>query len=70
MPEELDEIIRKRAQIEIERESIRRETSVDDSGKLQQMDKQIAELKEQEAQMRAKWESEKSLSDRFQQKKE
>ena len=70
VPEELDEIIRKRAQIEIERESIRRETSVDDSGKLQQMDKQIAELKEQEAQMRAKWESEKSLSDRFQQKKE
>ena len=70
VPEELDEIIRKRAQIEIERESIRRETSVEDSGKLQQMDKQIAELKEQEAQMRAKWESEKSLSDRFQQKKE
>jgi ATP-dependent Clp protease ATP-binding subunit ClpB len=77
VPEELDEIIRKRAQLEIERESIKREvgpsTGEDATGpnqKLQQMEKQIAELKEQEAQMRAQWESEKSLSDRFQQIKE
>ena len=74
VPEELDEIIRRRAQLEIERESIRREISVPSGSpageKLQRMDQQIAELREQEAQMRAKWESEKSLSDRFQQKKE
>ena len=74
VPEELDEIIRRRAQLEIERESIRREISVPGDSvageKLSQMDKQIAELREQEAQMRAKWESEKTLSNRFQQKKE
>jgi len=74
VPEELDEIIRRRAQLEIERESIRREISVPGDSvageKLAQMDKQIAELREQEAQMRAKWESEKTLSNRFQQKKE
>jgi len=73
VPEELDEIIRKRAQLEIERESIKRETEEGSSttgNKLQLLDKQIAELKEQETQMRAQWENEKSLSDRFQQKKE
>ena len=78
VPEELDEIIRKRAQLEIERESIRRENPLsspegDKSGhssKMEQMEKQIAELKEQETQMRAEWESEKGLSDKFQQKKE
>jgi len=76
VPEELDEIIRRRAQLEIERESIRRETTAAVSEaspsdkKLQNMDQQIAELREQEAQMRASWEGEKTLSDRFQQKKE
>ncbi|MBO4827701.1 MAG: ATP-dependent chaperone ClpB [Prevotella sp.] len=80
VPEELDEIIRKRAQLEIERESIKKEErgeSKEERGekegqgsKLSQMEKQIAELKEQETQMRAQWESEKSLSDRYQQKKE
>jgi len=78
VPEELDEIIRKRAQLEIERESIKRETPPDlpkgegglAGSKLSQMEKQIAELKEQETQMRAQWESEKSLSDKYQQKKE
>ena len=77
VPEELDEIIRKRAQLEIERESIKRESPTPDSSpegretsKLEQMEKQIAELREQEMQMRAQWESEKSLSDKYQQVKE
>ena len=78
VPEELDEIIRRRAQLEIERESIKREAPLSSpegdanvhSQKLQQMDKDIADLREQETQMRAQWESEKSLSDRFQQVKE
>jgi len=74
VPEELDEIIRRRAQLEIERESIRRETTADASSggdsKLQLLDKQIAELREQETQMRAQWESVKSLSDKYQQTKE
>ncbi len=74
VPEELDEITRRRTQLEIERESIRRETPASSGSpageKLLQMDKQIAELREQETQMRAKWESEKGLSDKFQQVKE
>ena len=78
VPEELDEITRKRAQLEIERESIKREAPLSSpegdtnahSSKLQQLDKQIAELREQETQMRAQWESEKGLSDKFQQVKE
>ena len=78
VPEELDEIIRKRAQLEIERESIKREAPLSapegdtnaNAQKLQQLDKQIAELREQETQMRAQWESEKGLSDKFQQVKE
>ena len=83
VPEELDEITRRRAQLEIERESIRREETPDHPNspvgpanadtpttKLQQLDKQIADLREQETQMRAQWEGEKTLSDRYQQKKE
>ena len=78
VPEELDEIMRKRAQLEIERESIKREAPLSSpegdtnthSSKLQQLDKQIAELREQETQMRAQWESEKGLSDEYQQVKE
>ena len=74
VPEELDEIMRKRAQLEIERESIRRETpntlNSSHSTKIEQLEKQIAELREQEMQMRAQWESEKSLSDKYQQVKE
>ncbi|MBR5440689.1 MAG: AAA family ATPase, partial [Prevotella sp.] len=77
VPEELDEIIRKRAQLEIERESIKRESPTPDpspegkgASKLEQMEKQIAELREQEMQMRAQWETEKTLSDKYQQVKE
>ncbi|MBR1469724.1 MAG: ATP-dependent chaperone ClpB [Prevotella sp.] len=77
VPEELDEIMRKRAQLEIERESIKRESLTPDPSpegrgdqKLQMMEKQIAELRDQEMQMRAQWESEKGLSDKYQQVKE
>ena len=78
VPEELDEITRRLAQLEIERESIKREAPLSSpegdtnihSSKMEQMEKQIAELREQETQMRAQWESEKSLSDKFQQVKE
>ena len=74
VPEELDEIMRKRAQLEIERESIRREApntlNTSHSTKIEQLEKQIAELREQETQMRAQWETEKALSDKYQQVKE
>ena len=78
VPEELDEITRRLAQLEIERESIKRETGSASNGgsglpasdKLAQLDKDIAELKEQEAQFRAKWEGERQLINRIQQDKQ
>ena len=74
VPEELDEITRRLAQLEIERESIKRETSVVSGSaadtKLQQLDKDIAELREQETQFRAKWEGERQLINKIQQDKQ
>ena len=67
VPEELDEISRKLAQLEIEREAIKRE---DDQPKLAQLDKEIAELREQENAFKAKWEGEKQLVNRIQQDKQ
>ncbi len=66
VPEELDEITRKIKQLEIEREAIKRE---DDQPKLEQIGKELAELKEQESQFKAKWQSEKELLDKIQQDK-
>ena len=80
VPEELDEITRRLAQLEIEREAISRETSISSStnhtsetgptSKLAQLDRDIAELKEQEAQFRAKWEGERQLVNQIQQDKQ
>ena len=72
VPEELDEIIRRLAQLEIERESIKRETADSQQvpAKLEQLDKDIAELREQEAQFRAKWEGERELINHIQQDKQ
>ncbi len=67
VPEELDEITRKLAQLEIEREAIKREG---DEPKIAQLDKDIAELREQETQFRAKWEGERQLINKIQQDKQ
>ena len=67
VPEELDEITRKLAQLEIEREAIKREG---DEPKIAQLDKDIAELREQEQQYRAKWEGERQLVNKIQQDKQ
>ena len=67
VPEELDEISRHPKQLEIEREAIKREK---DEPKLQQLNKEIAELKEQETSYKAKWQSEKELVNKIQQNKQ
>ena len=67
VPEELDEISRRLAQLEIEREAIKREG---DEPKIAQLDKEIAELREQETQFRAKWEGERQLVNKIQQDKQ
>ena len=63
LPEELDEIERRLKQLEIEREAIKREK---DEAKLAQLNKEIAELKEQETSYKAKWQSEKELVNKIQ----
>jgi ATP-dependent Clp protease ATP-binding subunit ClpB len=67
VPEELDEITRHLKQLEIEREAIKREN---DTEKIAQLDKDIAELKDQEHSFRAKWEGEKALVNKIQQDKQ
>ena len=67
VPEELDEIERRLKQLEIEREAIKREN---DQPKLEQLGKEIAELKEQESSYKAKWEAERALVNKIQQNKQ
>ncbi len=67
VPEELDEISRRLKQLEIEREAIKREN---DAEKIAQLDKEIADLKDQERSFRAKWEGEKALVNKIQQDKQ
>ena len=74
VPEELDEISRRLAQLEIERESIRREAGNSEqsgvTGKLAALDREIAELRDQEREFRAKWEGERQLVNQIQQDKQ
>ena len=67
VPEELDEIERRLKQLEIEREAIKRENDVP---KLEQLNKEIAELREQESSHKAKWEAERALVNKIQQDKQ
>ena len=67
VPEELDETTRRLKQLEIEREAIKREN---DTQKLEQLDKDIAELRDKEKQYRAKWEGERALVNRIQDDKQ
>jgi ATP-dependent Clp protease ATP-binding subunit ClpB len=66
VPETLDEVSRRIKQLEIEREAIKREN---DAPKLEQLSKEIADLKEEEQRQKAKWQSEKELINRIQQHK-
>lgn len=67
VPDELDETTRKLKQLEIEREAIKRENDIP---KIEQLDREIAELREQEKQLRAKWEGEKTLVNKIQEDKQ
>ena len=66
-PEQLDEISRRLRQLEIEREAIKREN---DEPKLAQLNKEIADLQEQEKELRAKWQGEKEVLTAIQQDKQ
>ncbi|MDR1584989.1 MAG: ATP-dependent chaperone ClpB [Prevotellaceae bacterium] len=66
VPEELDKIERNIKQLEIEREAIKREN---DKDKLERLNKEIADMKEDSKELHAKWTSEKNLIDKIQQAK-
>ena len=66
VPETLDEVSRRIKQLEIEREAIKRENDVP---KLEQLSREIADLKDDERKQKAKWRSEKELINRIQQDK-
>lgn len=66
VPEELDEKSRRIAQLEIEREAIKREN---DKAKEEELSKEISNLKEEEKALKAKWQSEKDVVNKIQQNK-
>lgn len=66
VPQALDEIIRKIAQLEIEREALRREG---ESDKITQIEKELARLQEERSNYMAKWTAEKDLINKIQQNK-
>lgn len=66
VPESLDEVSRRIKQLEIEREAIKREN---DKSKLEQLNKEIADLKEEETKQKAQWQSEKEQINKIQQNK-
>ncbi len=67
VPEEIDSMERRTRQLEIEREAIRREG---DKKRIEQLDKDIAELKANSAKMRSKWEGERDILRKIQTDKE
>ncbi len=70
VPTELDTLTRKIMSLEIEREAIKKEKDELSKNRREELDTEIASLKEQEAGMRSKWEEEKSLNDDINKKKE
>jgi ATP-dependent Clp protease ATP-binding subunit ClpB len=59
MPTELDEVSRRVMQLEIEREALRKETDSASRERLGKLEKELADLKEEAAQLKARWEVEK-----------
>ena len=66
VPQELDEVSRKITQLEIEREALKREHNDE---KVNEIEHQLANLRDEEKQYKAKWQSEKDLIERIQQNK-
>jgi len=69
-PEELDEIDRRILQLEMERLSLRKETSPASKERLERLEKELADFKEEQANLNARWQSEKQMIDQIQSIKE
>jgi len=70
MPEELDQLERKRMQLEIEREALKKESDAASRERLERVDREIAELRDRCAGMKARWENEKGAIGRVREQKE
>jgi len=69
-PEELDEIDRRILQLEMERLSLQKETSPASKERLERLEKELADFKEEQANLNARWQSEKQMIDQIQSIKE
>jgi ATP-dependent Clp protease ATP-binding subunit ClpB len=70
MPTEIDTIERRIRQLEIEREALRKETDMAALERLEKLEKELANLQEQSAAMKAHWQQEKEIVQRIRQIKE
>ena len=69
-PEELDEIDRKVLQLEMERLSLQKESNAASIDRLERLEKDLGNLKEQQSGLNAQWQSEKGVIDSIQKVKE
>ncbi|MEH2236267.1 ATP-dependent chaperone ClpB [Nostoc sp.] len=65
-PEELDEIDRKILQLEMEKLSLQKESDAASRERLERLEKEIADLKEEQRTLNTQWQSEKDIIDKIQ----
>lgn len=70
MPVELDELTRKIMSLEIERQALKKEKDDISKKRIDEIDEKLVSMKEQEADLRSKWESEKEAKTEINKKKE
>ncbi|MBM4283156.1 MAG: ATP-dependent chaperone ClpB [Deltaproteobacteria bacterium] len=70
LPQEIDEIERKRAKLEIAREALKRETDEASIARLRDVEEELTEVKDSSASLRAKWQQQKELIGEMKQRKE
>ncbi|WP_017318615.1 ATP-dependent chaperone ClpB [Mastigocladopsis repens] len=69
-PEELDEIDRKILQLEMERLSLQKESNAASRERLERLEKELADLKEEQRSLNSQWQSEKDIITKIQSVKE
>ncbi|WP_287409711.1 ATP-dependent chaperone ClpB [Oceanithermus sp.] len=67
-PEEIDQLERKKLQLEIEREALKKETDPDSKARLEEIEKEIAELTERIEAMKAEWQAEVEILNQLREK--
>ncbi|MCL6590349.1 MAG: ATP-dependent chaperone ClpB [Firmicutes bacterium] len=70
MPTELDELLRRVMQLEIEREALKKETDTASQERLERLEKELANLKAESDALKARWQSEKQGIQRLRQIRE